>query len=230
MSSPLRPAILVVGDGDVPARAEVDRAWPGWAAGVGWVIGADGGAARAEQLGWPPDLVVGDLDSLPPAAARRLADRRVPIERWPVRKDQSDLELALRAALRHDATARVVVLGALGGPRLDHALAAVWLLALPVARGREIVLLDATTRVRLLRGPGRLEAVGRRDDLVTLLPFGGPARGIRTEGLAYPLAAETLAVGPSRGLSNARLAQRAVVTVQQGRLLVVESHPMEDPS
>ena len=58
----------------------------------------------------------------------------MPIERWPVEKDQSDLEIALRAALRR-SPGPVTILGALGGPRLDHALAAVWLLALPAASG-----------------------------------------------------------------------------------------------
>ena len=93
-----------------------------------------------------------------------------------------------------------------------------------------MTLLDATSRVRLVRGPGAVELVGRAGDLVTLLPFGAPARGIRTTGLAYELDGATLAFGPSRGLSNVRTGERAAVTLEHGRLLIVESHPMEDPS
>jgi thiamine pyrophosphokinase len=222
-------ATLVVGDGDVPPRAMLDHAWPGWAAGVERVIGADGGAARARAAGWPPDLVVGDMDSLSRPDAAAMADVGVRFERWPAHKDQSDLEIALRAALAQ-GDGRVVVLGALGGPRVDHALAAVWLLALPLARGRDVTVLDATSRVRLLRGPGELQLEGRRGDFVTLLPFGTPARGVRTAGLAYGLDGETLTVGPSRGLSNVRVGERAAVRLEQGRLLIVESHPMEVPS
>lgn len=227
MPDPALRTTLVVGDGTVPARAALDHAWPGWADDVTLVIGADGGAAHALALGWQPDLVIGDLDSLGPRDADRLARAGVPIERWPVDKDQSDLELALAAALRR-SPAPVLILGALGGPRLDHALAAVWLLALPAARRRGLTLLDATSRVRLLRGPGTLELIGRAGDLVTLLPFGGPAHGVRTAGLAYRLDGETLPFGPSRGLSNVRTGERAVVTLDRGRLLIVESHPMED--
>lgn len=222
-------ATLVVGDGDVPPRAVLDHAWPDWAAGVQRVIGADGGAARTTALGWRPDLVVGDMDSLAPTDAEALADGGVGFERWPAHKDQSDLEIALRTALAQ-GDGPVVVLGALGGSRLDHALAAVWLLALPLASGRDVTVLDGTSRVRLLRGPGELELSGRPGDLVTLLPFGTPARGVRTTGLAYPLDGETLAVGPSRGLSNVRVGERATVRLEQGRLLIVESHPVEDPS
>ena len=229
MSVQTTSATLVVGDGDVPPRAVLDQAWPDWALGVRRVIGADGGAARASVLGWPPDLVVGDMDSLPGAEAEAMARRGVGFERWPAHKDQSDLEIALRTALAQ-SDRRVVVLGALGGLRLDHALAALWLLALPQARGREVTVIDGTTRVRLLRGPGALELSGRRGDLVTLLPFGTPARGVRTVGLTYALDGETLAVGPSRGLSNVRIDERATVRLEQGRLLIVESHPMEVPS
>ena len=228
MPDPASPATLLVGDGDVPARTALERAWPGWAADVTLVIGADGGAAHAVALGWQPDLVIGDLDSLAPRDADRLARAGVPIERWPVEKDQSDLELALRAALRRSPSP-VTILGALSGPRLDHALGAIWLLALPAARGRSVTLLDATSRMRLLRGPGTIELVGRAGDLVTLLPFGTAARGVRTEGLAYQLDGATLVFGPSRGLSNVRTGERAAITLDRGRLLIVESHPMEDP-
>ena len=89
MPDPVSPSTLVVGDGDVPTRPALDRAWPGWAAGVTLVIGADGGAAHAVALGRQPDLVIGDLDSLAPGDADRLARAGVPIERWPVEKDQS---------------------------------------------------------------------------------------------------------------------------------------------
>lgn len=219
-------ATIVVGDGDVPPRAVIEDAWPGWAAGVRRVIGADGGATRAMALGWRPDLVVGDMDSLAGPEAAAMSDVGVRFERWPAHKNRSDLEIALRAALA-EGEARVVVLGALGGPRIDHALAALWLLALPLARGRDVTVLDGMSRLRLLHGPGALELSGRLGDLVTLLPFGTPARGVRTSGLAYALDGETLAVGPSRGLSNVRVGERATVRLEQGRLLIVESHRME---
>lgn len=218
--------LLVVGNGHVPSRAALDDAWPGWSAGVGWVVGADGGAARALALGFPPDLAVGDFDSLTAADATRLAASGTPLQAYPPHKDASDLELALRATLAH-GPGPIVILGALSGPRFDHALAAVWLLALRVARGREITLLDERSRVRLLSGPGSLELAGRPADLVTLLPFGGPARGVRTRGLAYALQGETLPVGPSRGLSNVRSGANASIELDHGRLLVVESHPLE---
>ena len=139
-------------------------------------------------------------------------------------KDASDTELALLAALRHEP-GRIVVLGAAGGSRLDHALANVALLGLAELAGRDIVILDDTTRTRLVTGPGDVALEGRVGDIVSLLPVGAAVGGIRTDGLAFLLADETLHVGSTRGLSNVRTASTAHVRVGAGRLLVIEAVP-----
>lgn len=219
---------LVVADGDVPRRAVLDAAWPGWADEVGVVIAADGGWEKATAIGLLPDLLVGDADSLSEERFAELAAAGVPIERSPVAKDESDAELAVLAAFRQGAT-HVTVLGALGGKRFDHAMANVGLLGLPGPGEAEVELLDGTTRVRLLRasategGSATCSLAGGIGDLVSLLPLGVPASGITTEGLLYPLRGETLPPGPARGLSNVRIAADASVTLRQGSLLVVET-------
>jgi thiamine pyrophosphokinase len=224
---------LIVADGSVPERRDLDAAWPGWHAGVTLVVAADGGWDKAVRLGLRPDLLVGDADSLPQTRYEALAAEGVPIERSPAAKDESDTELALLAALRRGAT-RVTILGALGGQRFDHALANVGLLALPDPGAAQIELLDATTRVRLLQAPAvdggtagdapaRLDLDGATGDLVSLLPLGTAAQGVTTSGLLYPLADETLPPGPARGLSNVRTAPRASVALRSGSLLIVET-------
>jgi thiamine pyrophosphokinase len=228
VSSPALHAILV-GDGDVPSRAALDAAWPGWDAGAGLVIAADGGAAKAGVAGLRPDLVVGDGDSLGGAGIAEVRAAGIPVELVAAAKDESDLELAVVAALARGAT-RVTVLGALGGPRFDHALANAWLLAHPALAGCAVVLLDASSRVRLVdagRGPATAELVGRKGDLVSLFPLGAGVEGVTTEGLAYPLRDEPLVVGPARGLSNVRSGPAARVALRAGRLLVVETHVMQ---
>lgn len=217
---------LVVADGEVPGRAALEHVWPGWDEGFALVVAADGGALGATRLGRTPDLVVGDLDSLDLAALEDLRRRGVPIERSPTGKDESDTELAVLAAIRRGAS-RITIVGAFGGPRLDHALANVWLLAHPRLAGCEAVILDASTRVRLLvakatGSPATAILEGRIGDIVTLLPFAGDATGITTDGLRYPLDDETLSPGPARGLSNERLTTRATVELRGGSLLILE--------
>lgn len=219
--------LLVVADGDVAPRAALDAAWPGWDADVAAVIAADGGFARAVQLGYRPELLVGDLDSLAAPDVDRAARDGVAVRRAPTDKDESDTELALLAAAELDAT-RVTVLGAFGGPRLDHALANLWLLAHPALAAIDAVLLDTGARVRLLTapapdgGPVTCRLPGRVGATVSLLPFGGDAEGVTTRGLRYPLADEPLRIGPARGLSNVRAASDASVALRSGQLLVVE--------
>lgn len=219
---------LIVADGAVPDRADLDRAWPGWASDVGFVIAADGGARVAAQLGLALDLVVGDGDSLGPDGIAELRRRGVPVVLAHPDKDESDTELAVLAALERGADA-ITLVAAFGG-RLDHTLANVWLLALPALADRPVELLDGATRVTLIsaldgRPVRRLLGEGQVGDLVSLLPLGGDVEGIVTEGLFYPLRGEPLRIGPSRGLSNVRAAPTGgvAVTVGSGRLLVVEA-------
>ena len=225
---------IVVADGEPGARAALDAAWPDWCEPDPWVIAADGGAAHAAALGLPIHRWVGDADSVDPDLLAELAAAGVPIDRVPVAKDASDTELAVLTALGHGAT-EVVILGALGGPRLDHALANIALLRLPELDGIRAAILDPAARVRIVGdrlggqdgvtdGPrAQLELDGRIGDLVTLLPVGGDVLGVTTTGLDFPLRDEPLAAGRSRGLSNVRRLPRATVTLRRGLLLVVET-------
>jgi thiamine pyrophosphokinase len=219
--------VLVVADGDRPDPDALDATWPRWRDGVAFVIAADGGATGALDAGIRPDVVVGDGDSLGEAGMQRLVDAGIAIERAPTDKDESDTELAVLAALARGASA-ITIIGGFGG-RLDHALANIWLLALPGLGARPTQLLDARTRARLVRAPDadggsvRLALPGRPGDIVTLLPLGGDVEGITTEGLRYPLNDEPLRLGPARGLSNVRMRSDAAVVVDRGLLLVVES-------
>ena len=139
--------LLVLADGPVDPVAEIDAAWPGWSDGIDLVIAADGGARHAAALGRRIDRWVGDGDSIEPGLLDRLAADGVPLQRAPTDKDETDAELALLAGVAADP-ARVTVLGALGGARVDHELGNVWLLAHPALAGRDARLVAALRRRR----------------------------------------------------------------------------------
>ncbi len=220
---------LILADGSVPARAQLDAAWPDWAAGIDLVVAADGGARHARGLGVSVDRWVGDGDSIDAAELEALAASGVDVQRAATDKDESDSELALLAAIADGANA-VIILGALGGPRVDHALANVGLLAHPALEGRPAWLYgERAARISLLAAPDAVghevtrELHGRPGDLVSLVPQGGAASGVTTSGLRFPLAGETLALGKTRGVSNVRTGPIARVTLESGRLLVIET-------
>ncbi|HET7169873.1 MAG TPA: thiamine diphosphokinase [Candidatus Limnocylindrales bacterium] len=221
--------VIILADGDVGPRTALDDAWPGWRSSGAIVIAADGGARHAGPLGLRIDRWVGDGDSIDEADLAALAAAGVPIERARSDKDESDTELAILAGLRLAPTA-ITILGALGGPRLDHALANLGLLAMPELRQLDVRLLAATARVRYLQAPAvddapvSMSLAGPVGGGVSLLPVGTDAHGVTTSGLAYALEDEPLRVGRTRGLSNVRTdGTRAAVVLRAGRLLVVET-------
>jgi thiamine pyrophosphokinase len=212
---------LVLADGDAPSRAALDLAWPGWDSAIDFVVAADGGARLGDALGLGLDRWVGDGDSLGVDGVEELRRRGIEVNLEPADKDATDAELALLAAIEAGAES-ITILGALGGPRPDHALANVALLGHPAAAGLEVMLLDPSARIRLLLGPeARIALPGRIGDLVSLIPL-ETTSGVTTAGLQYPLADEMLPFGPARGISNVRMAATAEVTIERGRLLVVE--------
>jgi thiamine pyrophosphokinase len=180
-------------------------------------------------MGVRPDLLIGDLDSVDPDLVVRLAAAGAAIERHPVDKDASDAELALDRAIGSGAD-EVVVLGALGGERLDHELANLLLLADPSWQVPNLRVVRGGTVVRAVHGGEGLSVLGAIGDLVSLLPIGGEAEGVRTVGLRFPLGGESLALGPSRGLSNVVVDHPASVSLERGTLLVVETATEEERS
>jgi thiamine pyrophosphokinase len=177
------------------------------------VIAADGGAELARMLGLRFDLVVGDLDSI---SAETLAGIEH-VERHAAEKDATDLELALLAALRFEPE-RVLVLGG-GGGRLDHLLGGLLLLAADAYADVRVDAQFGAAAVHVVRGERMLH--GEPGELISLLAVHGPARGIVTDGLVYPLHGETLEPGSSRGISNVFAALEARIALERGVLLAV---------
>lgn len=185
------------------------------------VIAADSGARHARRWGWPVSWLVGDLDSLSPDEASALLAAGTPSVVVPAAKDETDLELALARALALGAR-KIVICAALGG-RSDHMLANVLLLTRPDLTGLDVMIAEGAQTMRLLRGGEDLAVAGQPGDLLSLLPVGGDAVGIRTEGLLYPLHDETLLLGQARGMSNVLLGTRARLTLRNGLLLVIHT-------
>ena len=204
----------------VVAHGEVDPSDVDHVRGADLVIAADGGSLHLQRWGIEPHVVVGDLDSLSSDARARLESARV--ERWPAEKDKTDTELAVDCAIASGAD-EIVIVGALGGPRLDHAMANTLLLALERRVDTRVRVVRGSTSMRIIRAGERADLMGRPGDLVTLLAVGGDAEGVRTEGLRYPLRSETLRLGSSRGVSNEVAAAGASVTLGSGTLLVIHS-------
>ncbi len=178
------------------------------------VVAADSGYDVARDLDFDVDILIGDLDSI----SAELIPRHVLVEKHDRDKEESDLELAL-SSVAQDAPDRVVVVGGSGG-RLDHELTTAALLT--SQRWSRIGQIDwvndrgwgyVVTDKRILHGD-----IG---SILTLIPMGGDAIGVRTTGLRWDLAGETLYHGSTRGLSNLFIKPAVEVSVDHGTLLAV---------
>ena len=189
-----------------------------WVQPGDYLVAADGGALHCLAIGRQPDVVVGDLDSLPPEITATLAAQGVVIERHPPAKDQTDLELAIDCALR-EGVQEVLLLGALGG-RLDQTLANLlilaqreWPAAITVAEGQQVM--------QILRSGEKLELAIPAGSTVSVIPLSPAVTGITYTGLEYPLTNAALAMGSTRGISNVVAATPATIAIATGLLLVV---------
>jgi thiamine pyrophosphokinase len=206
---------LIVTQGPARAGPSLRRL----AARADLILAADGGARVARAAGIVPDLIVGDLDSVDPATAHWSARRRIPRRVFPVDKDATDAELALREALRRGA--REVWIFATMTGRMDHALANLLLLATTRSRRVRARLTDGRAVAWL--GSKKTPIEGRPGDLVSLLPLSPTVRGMVTTGLRYPLRGGMLRRGSTRGISNEITNAPASVRVDAGDLLVIHT-------
>jgi len=181
------------------------------------VIAADGGLDHARALGLEVTTVVGDLDSVDEEEVAVASAAGARVVRHPVDKDASDLELALDEALLLQPN-RILVLAGDGG-RLDHLLGSLLLLATPRYAGVQIDSRIGAAGVHVIRGERVIP--GEPGELISLLAMHGPAEGVTTEGLLYPLEGETLHPGSSRGISNVFLSQTARIHVERGVVAAV---------
>ncbi len=207
--SPGTRVAAVFAGGDPPPPQSVDWIPPG-----AFVIAADSGLDHAHRLGFKADLLVGDLDSVSMNASDIHEGR---VERHSEDKDHTDLELAVRRAA--GVAGSIIVVGGHGG-RLDHLLANAELLADHRWWASRVLWLAGEDLVTVVRHDRRLR--GNPGDLVSLIPLGGHAIGVTTEGLQWSLRDATLAVGCTRGVSNRFEEASARVAVRQGVVLAIQ--------
>lgn len=222
------PTCYVVGAGDFTPR--------GFAPGPGdLVVAADGGYRALYSLGYTPDLLLGDFDSL----GNLPLPADLPVVRFPVRKDDTDAGLALRHGL--DLGFRDFALYGCAGGRVDHLLANFQSMARVSRLGATVRLAAPDYDAWSLTGPAPDAPTPAAPDalapaavlalpprpggtLVSVFCQGDRAEGVTLAGLAYPLSDAALTGDFPLGVSNRRLdGQRATVAVRRGTLLILQS-------
>jgi thiamine pyrophosphokinase len=196
--------ILLGGDLAVTPRLEAATAGARY-------IAADGGMRHAQALGVTPELWVGDFDSSTDSLKNDWPD----VERldFPPAKAATDGELAVQVALERGATA-LILAGALGGERSDHALMHLLHACHLAESGLDVRLTSGTEEAYpLLPGDCDLDLPG--GSLFSVLGLTA-LTGLTLANVRYPLQAFDLAFGSTRTISN--IAEGPVrLSLQSGR-------------
>lgn len=187
------------------------------------VIAADSGLAHALAAALRVDVVVGDLDSVDATDLARAVESGTRVERHTANKNNTDLELALATAC--DAGARRIVVLGVGGGRLDHFLANALVLTAPELAAVDVEAHVGPSRIYVVRAGRPRTLGGKPGDVVTLLPTGGPARGVRATGVRWELHTEDLSPGNTRGVSNELTGNVAHVELDDGVLIAIQPSP-----
>jgi len=183
----------------------------------GFIICADGAAKYLRTIDFVPDLLLGDLDSIDKDAKLWMEEKKVPLKKFPEKKDQTDTEIALEYSVSKEPD-EIEVLGAFGS-RMDHTLANVQLLEGFFDSGISIRLMDEQNEVWLLGKHTRI--VGRKNENLSIIPITESVTGVSLRGFEYPLENSRLARGHTLGISNIIRDHKAEISFKEGKLLAV---------
>lgn len=177
------------------------------------VICADVAYKKALGEGITPELVIGDFDSGKFDVPDGIKTEIVPSE-----KDDTDTLLCVRRAIGLGYK-DIIIVGGIGG-RLDHTVANIQTLLFAHNSGANAVICDRSNTARILSGSS---SVTRKNGYYfSVFAIGGDAE-VTLSGVKYPLERKKLTVDFPLGISNEITSDKAVVSVSQGKILLIQS-------
>ena len=184
-------------------------------------VGVDGGCLKILGQGLPLDMAVGDFDSVSETDLNKIKAQAKQVVQSVPEKNDTDLELALKAVFKAHPDAVVSVYGAVGG-RLDHFLSNIFLPTDPdlAPYMEQIQLVDEQNRL-VFRPAGTHEI--QPDPTMTYVGFMPVGEGrLEITGAKYPLHPENYFLKAMYG-SNEFLDQAIQVSLDRGYLVIVYS-------
>jgi thiamine pyrophosphokinase len=178
-------------------------------------IAVDGGLLHCRAMGIIPDLIVGDLDSVPEGLTKEYPD--TPIIIFPSDKNYTDMELAIAAV----NTPSLVKIGVFGGleRQTDHSLAN---LHIACRYPGKIFFETERETAFAIKGSQMLDCLPGQK--ISLIPLGAPAHGVTTRGLNWELSEATLD-RDFMSISNVCLGNSVAISVDGGIVICCMLRP-----
>lgn len=186
------------------------------------VIGIDKGLEFCYRNQIVPQYILGDFDSIDRQVLAYYENQKeIPVKRYQPEKDASDTRIGLELALKLKST-RIFLLGATGG-RLDHYMANLQSLLVPLKYGAQAWILDPQNAITVLDRGRKIQKKELPGKYVSFFSMGDQVEGITLKGFKYPLTDYTLTNDNSIAVSNELAREEAEVSFTKGRLLMIFS-------
>ena len=180
------------------------------------VIAADSGYLNAKELGFLPDLLVGDFDSL----GKEKIPSGIEVSKLPTEKDFTDTQAACEIAMENGAR-EIIIVGGLDG-RLDHTLSNMGILRELYEKRIRSYITDGRNRVRYIRNTNEI-IVHSSFKYLSIIADDEIIKGVDVEGCKYPLKNAKLTRNHQFAVSNEIVGNCALVSVKKGGLFIIES-------
>jgi thiamine pyrophosphokinase len=183
------------------------------------IIAVDGGLTSVDLIGYKPDIIIGDFDTVDKKLLDKYASAVI-LKLNPV-KDNTDTEEAVDYAISHNATS-VDIIGALGG-RLDHTIGNIFLLKKAYELNVSARVLSPQNEAFIIYNYAKVYSKGYK--YVSLIQFDGSAKGVTLKGFKYNVedfdfdTSKTYRLGISNEIEN----EYAEVFIKEGYMLCILS-------
>ena len=186
-----------------------------------YIIGIDRGLEFCYKYNIVPNYILGDFDSISPEVLSYYESRDIPLERYKPEKDATDTRIGLELALKLKSR-EIFLLGATGG-RLDHYMANLKSLLIPLEQGVQTWILDSQNVITVLDHGIKISREQQFGKYISFFSMGDKAEGITLAGFKYPLKNFTMVNSDEIGVSNELIEDMGEITFRSGIILMIMS-------
>ncbi|MCT4598703.1 MAG: thiamine diphosphokinase [Vallitalea sp.] len=184
-----------------------------------YIIGVDKGLEYLYELELIPNLIIGDFDSANKQVIEYYKNSKVEFKNFISEKDETDTHLAILEAINVESI-EIDIIGGIGS-RIDHTLANIHILMIPLKENINCRLINKNNIIRLV--DSNISIKKNEYKYISLIPLTSQVVGITTDGLKYELNDYNMNKGISIGISNELIQNVAHITIREGILIVINS-------
>lgn len=177
-----------------------------------YVIAADGGLEKLNELGIEPDIIMGDFDSL------GYIPQGDNVLRHKVEKDDTDMMLAVKKAMELKYNF-IEIFGGTGG-RIDHTIANIQTMLYASRRGVKIKMTDSRNIYFVITNAS-ITLPSREQGDLSVFALGGEAVNVNIIGAKYVAQGVHLTPDNPTAVSNSYIGDSVKISVEDGSLLII---------